>query len=319
MNFSNFNPVKKNILLGTALWGWSINQHTAFDLLENFLDKGGNFIDVATNYPINKSKEDYGLAIKWLSKWKKFNQSHKFSLLIKIGSVDNLGNFDVDLSPKNIIDTTNRLKDTFEDSLSCISVHWDERGNNISDDKLIHETVKTFSIIRDSGLAIGLSGVKFPGAYYKADPTLSDHWLIQVKENFITTKSRNSYEVFFPSAKYLAYGINLGGVKLEPLEGNSSIKLRGLEHSNSIIDELLDFIKSNYDTMPNSKLFNELALTAAYFNPYLSGVIVAPSNLGQLQNTLAYWQHLEKNKNDFKNLDAHKLLRNSQVIKNVNR
>jgi aryl-alcohol dehydrogenase-like predicted oxidoreductase len=317
MNFSNFSPIKKNLLLGTALWGWPINQNNAYSLLEGFLDKGGNFIDVATNYPINKRNEDYGVAIKWLSNWKKLNQSSKLSLLIKIGSVDNFGSFTADLSPKNIINTIKRLKDEFEDSLSCISIHWDQRGGDAYEDKLIQETVDTFLNIRDSGLSIGLSGIKFPGSYFKACPALSAEWVIQVKENFITTKSRNSYEAFFPQAKYLAYGINLGGIKIGPIEDNNSIKLRGLDISNSVIESLSGFIKSNHDLEPKAKSINELALANAFFNPYLCGVIVAPSNLDQLENTLTFWHSLELNKNNLKNLEAFKLLSTILHIKNV--
>jgi aryl-alcohol dehydrogenase-like predicted oxidoreductase len=104
-------PTKKKIILGTALWGWGITRAEAFSLLENYFINGGVIVDTATNYPINKCKKDFGLAIRWLVDWTYLHPNEKFSLIVKVGSKNNMGGPEVDLSPNTIIETTKRLRD----------------------------------------------------------------------------------------------------------------------------------------------------------------------------------------------------------------
>ena len=165
MTLFNYDFSQKKLVLGTALWGWGIDRNTAFKLLEFFFESGCSIVDTATNYPINKSKKDHGLAIKWLAEWHALNKSFKFSLIVKIGSLDNLGSPDINLSQENIYSTSNNLKEIFENSLSCISIHWDNRGSHQNDNHQISHTLDAMSKIEESGLYIGLSGIKYPKIY----------------------------------------------------------------------------------------------------------------------------------------------------------
>lgn len=303
MNLSNFMPSHKTLVLGTALWGWGVNRNEAYELLESFFENGGTIVDTSTNYPINKCKKDFGIVIKWLADWKALYESSKFSLIVKIGSMDNMGSPNFDLSPQNIISTTNSLRDKFGDSLSCISIHWDNRGGGINDNCLIDKTVDAMTRLESSGLAIGMSGIRFPELYYKANPVLSDKWIIQVKENFVTSSAREAYQDFFPLAKYLAYGINLGGLKIGPLRNDSSIKLREISVPLSLVEKLSTFISSNHGLQPSPNSLNELALIASYVNPSLSGVIIGPRNVKQLMSTIDYWRKLALCDNHLKNFE----------------
>lgn len=284
----------KPLILGTALWGWGISRNEAYSLLERHLESGGDLVDTATNYPINKCKEDYGLAIKWLYDWKVANPNAKFSLIVKIGSQNNLGGSDVDLSPGNILETTKRLKGFFEHSLSCVSIHWDNRGDTDSDQSSISQTVETIAKVRETGLDIGLSGIKHPALYLQSNPALANNWLIQVKENFLTNSARLSYEKYFPSARYYAYGVNMGGVTTEALKGNSSINLRGIKTEASIIERIKSFLDLDHGINPHPTTLNDLALAFAYFNPSLTGVIIGPRNERQLLTSLDYWKKLRE-------------------------
>ena len=40
----------KNIFLGTALWGWGVNQKEAFNLLDHYYNLGLRHIDTALIY-----------------------------------------------------------------------------------------------------------------------------------------------------------------------------------------------------------------------------------------------------------------------------
>ena len=288
------SKLNKPLILGTALWGWGISRNEAYSLLERHLESGGDLVDTATNYPINKCKEDYGLAIKWLHDWKVANPNAKFSLIVKIGSQNNLGGSDVDLSPGNILETTNRLRDVFGSALSCVSIHWDNRGDLTSDHSSINQTIEIMARVHETGLDIGLSGIKHPELYLQANPALANQWMIQVKENFLTKSVRMSYEKYFPSARYYAYGVNMGGVTTEVLKGNSSINLRGIKTEASIIERIKSFLDLDHGINPHPTTLNDLALAFAYFNPSLTGVIIGPRNEKQLLTSLDYWKKLRE-------------------------
>jgi len=294
MKPSNLSPNQKTLVLGTALWGWGINRRNAYQLLERFLRNGGAIVDTATNYPINKCDKDFGLATRWIADWIELNGDSKLSLIVKIGSVDNMGGASIDLRPESIIRSANSLRDLFAGALSCISLHWDNRNGEEVQLRSIDQTVKAMADLEKSGLAIGMSGIRRPDLYYKAAPALADKWIIQVKESFITSLARELYQPFFPEATYLAYGINLGGIKAGSLNQDSSIRLRKINISDLFVEKLSAVLNSDHGFVPRPTSLNELALAKAYVNPALSGVIIGPRNVEQLDNTMHYWDRLKQ-------------------------
>ena len=303
MKLCDLTPENKTLVLGTALWGWGISRHDAYELLERFLVNGGTIIDTATNYPINKCDEDFGLAVRWVAEWIKTNGISNLSLIIKIGSIDNLGSPNIDLMPENIIRSVSTLCDLFGEALSCISIHWDNRNDEENQLLDIDRTVKTMAMLEESDLSIGMSGVRRPDLYYKAAPHLSGKWIIQVKENVSTRIARQTYMEFFPRATYLAYGINMGGLKIEPAKTNSSIELRKVSIPVSVVEILRSFLNSDHGFEPRPTSLNELALASSYVNPALSGVIIGPRNVEQLVNTMGYWQKLQQRTNGNEDFD----------------
>lgn len=289
-----FTPDNKKLVLGTALWGWGIERREAYELLEHFLQSGGSIVDTATNYPINKHKEDFGLAVSWIADWVQQHGDTNLALTVKIGSRDNMGSPDVNLTPDNIERSADTLKSQFDNALSCVSIHWDNRADEDHQRVAIAQTVDAMSKLEQAGFSIGLSGIKYPELYFKADPTLAEKWIIQVKENFMTRAAREAYQTWFPKAKYLAYGINLGGLKIEAPKTNSSIELRQINIPQLLTERLGHFLDSDHRFEPRPMTLNELALASSYVNPALSGVVIGPRNLEQLKNTLAYWKALEE-------------------------
>lgn len=300
---------RKKLILGTAMWGWSVSQSQAFEILDKFVQEGGFYVDTAINYPINRRFQDCGLVLKWLSEWQKKNDNSKISLIVKIGAKNNFGGDDFDLTERNILDTTKRLQGLFGSALSCISVHWDNRGEESIND--IYKTVAAMSKVHEKNLDIGMSGVKNPEYYYTANKDLAGKWLIQVKENVSTKSSRLSYSEFFPDAQYYAYGINMGGGKIGEYSVDSSIKLRNIKIDSEIIEKVKRIINDKsifsfgVDSVPKS--FNDFSLAYSFFNEYLSGVIIGPRDLTQLEDTLCYWKVLESNSFD---IELVKLLNN---------
>ncbi|MFG0631967.1 aldo/keto reductase [Pseudomonas sp. xss_2] len=292
----------KSLVLGTALWGWGVGRQEAFGILDSFIENGGSLIDTATNYPINQSRCDFGLSLKWLEEWVRSNQGAAVSVLVKIGSIDNSGGSSIDLTEATITATVANLQQRLGDALSCVSVHWDNRGSGEGDLRLIEQTVSAFTALEASGLSVGLSGIGYPEHYLNANPALSDKWIIQVKENFATQDARSNYSKYFPKAKYLAYGINLGGVKLQSAQPDSSLSLRSIKPPAGLVDQLSIFLNSKHGFEPTPNSLNELALAFSYVNAALSGVIVGPRNIQQLVSTMEYWGVLHRECKGFNDL-----------------
>ncbi|MBU0538656.1 MAG: aldo/keto reductase [Gammaproteobacteria bacterium] len=281
---------RKNIILGTALWGWGIDQRTAYELLDNFVQVGGRYIDVAQNYPINKQKQDFGLAAKWLTEWITINGERDVSIILKVGSLDNMGGSETNLSASNIRSSEAEFREKWGAALAALAIHWDNRDDDEFEG--IQETINVLSDFFRRGGGIGFSGVQRPDLYLKAAPELAKDWWIQVKENALTDSARLKYSKCFPDSTYIAYGINMGGLKNAPQEDSSSSKLRGIEYSDELILRLSKLLASDHGLNPVPRNFNELALSTMYRSKCLSGVIVAPRSLPQLQSTMSFWKAL---------------------------
>lgn len=281
---------KKILLLGTALWGWGISKGEAYKILEKYLDSGGKIIDTATNYPINKNPDDFGVAIKWLTEWIAHNNIDDIHILVKIGSINNNGESTNNLSRKFIFDTLNELSDKLHNFLSIISIHWDNRESETE----ISETLSAMLEIENQGYSVGLSGIQRPDIYAVHAPSLSDKWWIQVKENLKTNESRNKYQNFFPNSKYIAYGINMGGVKQNYHKITSSLFLRNLSHDKEFLEKITEFLLTDNILHPTPKNIHDLFLMHAFVNRCLRGVIIGPRNIEQLVGIMDFWNMLQK-------------------------
>ncbi|MBK1656096.1 aldo/keto reductase [Allochromatium vinosum] len=279
----------KVIMLGTALWGWGVDKETAHRMLDLFIDRGGQWIDTATNYPINANPEDFGRANQYIANWLISNPSSDLQIFCKIGSLDNSGKPDCNLSASAILTSTEILRGIFFEQLAGIACHWDNRFQ----ENEITETIDAIEILHKEGFQIGFSGVKYPEIYRRCAPQLSDQWWIQVKENANTRYARDQYSKYFPSARYIAYGINMGGVKTSPdhYRSNSSMNLRKLEEPDKAV-QLRRFLSEIQDIEPRPKTLNELAMLATYANPEIHGFIIGPRSIEQLQQSLDYLEAL---------------------------
>lgn len=283
--------LEKRLVLGTALWGWSINKKEAFSILESFIDLGGRYIDCATNYPINKNIQDHGLALEWLEEWNNTNNTSLF-IIVKIGSMDNLGSPNYDLSKNRIMTIYKELQSRFGKSLGCISVHWDNRKE--TELEKVKETISAFKQLKKNGLRIGLSGIKNPILYYETMHELSDKLIIQCKENFLTDNSRLNYQEFFPLAEYYAYGINMGGLKISKKEESVSAKVRKITYPDKL--KLLISKSLNDEVIKDAGIqsVNDLNMAYIYTMQVYNGIIVGPRTTEQLIKTFETWEKLTK-------------------------
>lgn len=282
----------KRLVLGSAMWGWSVGEGDASDLISTFTERGGVWIDTAVNYPINKRPADFGKAIRFISNWLSRAQRDGVAILVKVGAKENTGSDRADLTPDGVWSEVRRLRGLFGETLRNVSIHWDNRGEE--DRVRIRETLSVFRSLHSEGLEIGFSGVRNPILFCEEAPDLSDKWWIQVKENLITTEARERYSSLLPEARYIAYGINMGGFSFGSRSSGSSAALRGLEYSSDVVEEIQEKIKLAQGLVPAPTTLHEFTLLHAYKAEGLAGVIVGPSKASQLRGAMDYWALLEE-------------------------
>ncbi len=75
------------LALGTNVFGWTVDEHTAFTILDVYVDAGGNLIDTADTYSRwvagNRGGESEGIIGKWL---RRSGKRSKVVIATKVGS-----------------------------------------------------------------------------------------------------------------------------------------------------------------------------------------------------------------------------------------
>ncbi|MDO9497546.1 MAG: aldo/keto reductase [Nocardioides sp.] len=277
-------PRREGLVLGTALWGWGVAKADAFSMLDEFAAWGGTWIDTATNYPINGVPDDRGVALAWIGEWLHSNPQSGVQVWTKVGSIDNSGSQAHNLSASAIYASEESIREIVVDALGCIAVHWDHR----QDRDAIADTVSALRALASKGLAVGLSGIERPDLYALTAPDLASQWWIQVRENVATSAARTQMQRSLPSARYVAYGINLGGRLLRsPGSYRSSSSLRGLDPvSMETLGALAEFGRS---TTPEAESVPQLALLHTACNSSLDGAVIGPRTIAQVLATLRWW------------------------------
>jgi len=276
-------------VLGTAMWGWTVSKSEAFRLLNVFEEWGGVIIDSATNYPINGEQTSNGEALKWISEWFASNPQTKLKVLIKIGSTDNSGSSESDLSKSRLLNEMARQINNFgPTSLLGLGIHWDNRPDKSGSLSGMVESLEAMREIANSGLEIGISGIRRPDLYRQLAPDLAAKWIIQVKENVLDSSTRQKYTQIFPHSRILAYGMNMGGVRLEPGSRQSPRVVASQSASPSTISKLERILAASQLNAVKPKTFNELGLWHAMQQDTLDGVILGPSSQMQLMESIKF-------------------------------
>jgi aryl-alcohol dehydrogenase-like predicted oxidoreductase len=289
----------KSLVLGSAQWGWNVARPEAFRLLDAWLATGRREVDCATNYPINRNFADFRAAEKILLEYVQAHGLRDLRITMKIGSLDNMRSPEVNLAPSFVLMMGEEYLRLFGQNLHCLMFHWDNRD----DVAAIRASLEALSKLeKEAGIRPGLSGVKFPEAYVRANENLGLSFDIQLKHNVFQSDFER-YAPFFSSIQtlkhsFFAYGINAGGVKLEGnYEPNSVFLARGGQPEK--VAEMLKKIRAmlpDFNTAfvrPPLKTMNHIGLIYAGLHPDLSGIVLGVSSVSQLEETLDFWRNLE--------------------------
>ena len=284
-----------NLILGTAMWTWTTPKEVCFQLLDKFYEKGFREVDSATNYPINKNPDDFRAAERILEEWIRANGISDLKVMMKIGSINNMRTPDNNLSESFILMNLDEYKFKFGDNLQTLMIHWDNR----EDMSEIKKTFNAFQIVHNQGFKVGLSGIKYPGIYRKIMGEHDFDFRIQMKHNLLYSDYER-YKVFHGKKRFITYGINAGGIKLDlqKYHENSSLKARGGETENlsPIAQKVSAVIQKMNENSARPKItsFNQVGMIYAFHNPDVDSILIGPSKIEQLQSTTDFFEVLRK-------------------------
>jgi aryl-alcohol dehydrogenase-like predicted oxidoreductase len=281
------------LLLGTAQFGWTTARKTAFELLDAFYESGFRQIDSATNYPINKNSNDFRAAETILQDWIRAHGVKDIRLMMKVGSLNNLHTSDCNLNPSFLLMSLENYRNKFRENLDTIMIHWDNRADILQ----ISQTFDALNTIKKEGIDVGLSGIKYPEQYAEVNKKYNLDFYIQIKNNVLNSDFEH-YNSFFTSKKYIAYGINAGGLKLNTSEytSGSTLATRGgdISNQNEIFVTLQKKIaQANENTnRPSINSFFQLGMIFSYYNPAIYALLIGNSSVEQWKSTLDFYQNL---------------------------
>ena len=281
----------KDLILGTAMWGWKIEKNICFQLLDKFYDKGFRCVDTATNYPINNSPKSFRDAENIIAEWININGISDLKIIMKIGSVDNSGGSKNNLSFSYLLMNKEYYISKFHHNLWMLMVHWDNRKKK----ERIMETVNALTIFHKENIGIGLSGIKYPEIYYNIFNDKGLKPSIECKHNLYESHI-DRYRKYFTNNIIYTYGANMGGLNLKnEYSDQSSIVFRCIDSSKycEFINRINSTIAKYNNELPMKiTTLNQLSLIEILFNDQINGLIIAPSKLNQLNSTLSDYEIL---------------------------
>lgn len=285
------------------MWGWTTPRETAFALLDAFYREGLREVDAAVNYPINKIPADFRASENILIDWINAHGVRDLKVTMKVGSLNNLRTPDHNLSKSFLLLNLDDYRYRLGPNLDTFMIHWDNR----EEEAPIGETLEALAVAREQGLRTGLSGIRRPDMYARLNalPEFGFDFRIQIKHNILQSDYAR-YAPFHGQRRFVAYGIHAGGIKLDPAEyrPDSSLRARGGDPENAppAIARLREWMASEPD-MPG---FHRLAMLFAAFSPGMEGILIGPSSVAQLSQSIAVWRSLDQKKDEnwFQRLDS---------------
>ncbi|EGR0794255.1 hypothetical protein F0H41_15630 [Vibrio cholerae] len=282
--------MSKRICLGTAMWGWSVKEIVALNILDRFYESGGRYIDTAYNYPINGEKSKLTYSAKLVSRWIKKSGVNDLKIFFKIGSVTNEKIDTVNLSRENITKMTSLSEELFDCNLYSLMIHWDNR-EHLSEIKntLIHLSESC----EKKKVRLGLSGIRSTGLYQEIINGMNGlHIDQQVKSSFLSHNTDSVVSDREIDFRLWAYGISGSGLKLDKSEYRNDSYVRLVRPENYHEEMLSDEVSSKIKTrIRESNLVENLyqyAMLKKEQDKRYFGYLVSPSNINQLEQIISF-------------------------------
>jgi len=155
------------LVLGGNVFGWTVDEPTAFGILDAFVEAGGNLIDTADAYsrwvPGNRGGESEAMIGKWL---KQSNKRDRVLIATKVGS--DMWPFGKGLSKTHIMRSVEEsLKRLQTNVIDLYQSHRDDP------DTLMEETLETYGLLIKQGKVRAIGASNFSAERLKASLSIS--------------------------------------------------------------------------------------------------------------------------------------------------
>lgn len=274
-------------LLGTAQWGWTIDQATAFKILEAWVEAGETHIDAATNYPIDQNPAHFRLSEKILWEFIRAHGVNNLRINMKVGSLNNLRTADNNLSPSFLFMMAEEYLLQFGKQLDTLMVHWDHRERHED----IRESLIALMDIEDQfQIRPGFSGVRFPDAYAKALEGTQRSFEIQCKHNVFQSDLPRYAPLRGKGHCFQVYGINAGGIRLHADYPESSTFLARGGQEAAVSEQLANLRQRVPEwnlafVRPPIRQMHQIGLIFSILNPEIDRIVLGVSSPVQLAHT----------------------------------
>ncbi|HEX6509272.1 MAG TPA: aldo/keto reductase [Chloroflexota bacterium] len=155
------------LCMGTMQFGWTTDEQHAFEVLDAYVESGGNFVDTADVYSRWAENNPGGVAEQIVGRWMKDRGNrHEIVVATKVRGTMGPGPNDVGLSRKHILDAV-------ETSLRRLQIDYIDLYQAHSDDQAVplEETLEAFDNLAQRGL------VRYVGASnYQAWRLMQSLW-----------------------------------------------------------------------------------------------------------------------------------------------
>lgn len=165
------------LCFGGNVFGWTVDQQNSFKLLDEFTDRGFNFIDTANSYsrwaPGNKGGESETIIGNWL---KNSGKRHKIILATKVGS--NLSTTQKGLSRRYIMQAVEEsLQRLQTDYIDLYQSHYDDP------DTAMEETLQAYADLITAGKVRVTGGSNFSAQRFEEALNVSERLKLQRYES----------------------------------------------------------------------------------------------------------------------------------------
>ncbi|BAT52565.1 aldo/keto reductase [Nostoc sp. NIES-3756] len=280
------------ISFGGNVFGWTIDEKTSFEILDHFIEAGGNFIDTADVYsrwvPGNQGGESEII----LGKWLKLRQNRdQVVIATKVGS--DMGVKGKGLSRQHILQGV-------EESLQRLQTDYIDLYQSHIDDETVplEETLETYSELIRQGKVRAIGASNYNGSRllqaleishqygYPRYESLQPRYNLYDRDDYEQNLQQICQEQGIGVINYssLASGFLSGKYRSEK---DLSISLRGnsvkryLEPRGLRILEALDQVAKTYNSTPT-----QISLAWLIANPTITAPIVSATTIEQLNDII---------------------------------
>ncbi|MBD2409838.1 alcohol dehydrogenase [Nostoc calcicola FACHB-389] len=280
------------ISFGGNVFGWTIDENTSFEILDNFIAAGGNFIDTADVYSKWFGGNQGGESETILGKWLK-QRGHRDQVVIatKVGS-------DMGVKGKGL--SRKHIQEGIEDSLQRLQTDYiDLYQSHIDDESTpIEETLETYASLIRQGKVRAIGASNYSGSRllqaleisrqhnYPRYESLQPRYNLYDRDGYEQDLQQISqeHEIGVISYSSIASGFLSGKYRSEK---DLSISARGnaikkyLNPRGFAILEAIDRVAKIYNSTPT-----QVSLAWLIANPTITAPIVSATKVEQLNDII---------------------------------